>query len=129
MEKVRKYMEGFGEYTKFDLLAILALSFLRYCIFSFQFYWLLILMGVTVPLGEGLIMIALTFIALSLIPTIIFTEIGVRGSAALLFIGLLSSNTTGIISASFVLWLVNIAIPAIMGIPFVFQLKFFDRDR
>lgn len=73
-------------------------------------------------------MIALTFFAISLIPTVTITEIGVRGSSALAFIGVLSENNMGIIAASFMLWFINIAVPAMIGIPFVFGLKFFDRN-
>lgn len=128
MSRIKKYFSGLSEHTTADLFFILALSFFRYIIFSLQFYWILYISGVALPLWEGLIMIALTFFAISLIPTITITEIGIRGSAALAFIGLLSQNDTGIVAASFVLWLINIAVPALAGIIFVFQLKFFDQD-
>ncbi len=75
-----------------------------------------------------MIMIALTFFAIAAIPTFALTEIGVRGSAALAFIGLISDNDTGIVAASFSLWLVNIALPAMAGVPFVFKWKLFKNQ-
>lgn len=125
LNKVQHYLEALNEYSITELTKILLLSFFRYVVFTVQFYLLLKLYGVELSFKEGFIMIALTFFAITAIPTYTVTELGVRGSAALAFIGLLSNNSTGIITASFALWIINIAIPAIAGSVFVFQLNFF----
>ena len=64
---------------------------------------------------------------ISIIPTIAISEIGVRGSVAVYLFGLISANALGILSATFVLWLINLLIPAIIGTFFVFTLNFFRR--
>ncbi len=125
LKKIQHYLEALNEYSIVELTKILSLSFFRYVVFTAQFYLLLKLYGVELNFKEGFIMIALTFFAITAIPTYTVTELGVRGSAALAFIGLLSDNNTGIITASFALWIINIAIPAIAGSVFVFQLNFF----
>ena len=71
-------------------------------------------------------MSALTFLSMSIIPTIALTELGVRGSVAIYF-GYISSNTIGILTASFALWIINLVVPAILGVLFVYQLKFFRK--
>ena len=53
-------------------------------------------------------MSALTFLSMSIIPTIALTEIGVRGSVAIYFFGFLSENVVGIMTASFTLWIINL---------------------
>lgn len=125
---LKNFNLSFLRYNKQMLLKTVALSFARYLVFSFQFYLLLIMFHVEIDFQEAIIMIALTFFAISIIPTIALSEIGVRGSAAIVFIGILSSNTIGIICSSLLLWIINIAIPAIIGIPFVFKLRFFAKD-
>ena len=64
---------------------------------------------------------------ISVIPTIAITEIGIRGSVAILLFGLVSENTVGILSATFVMWVVNLLLPALIGTIFIFTLKFFRR--
>jgi hypothetical protein len=55
------------------------------------------------------------YLAMAVIPTFALTEIGVRGSTAIFFIGLFSTNISGILSASIFLWIINLAVPAIIG--------------
>ena len=69
------------------------------------------------------------------IPTIALTELGIRGSVSLYFIGLyftslgiMCSYDMGIITATTVLWIINLVIPAITGAIFVFRLKFFRKN-
>jgi len=128
-ERIRNYFDQLEEYSFVQLTSVFVLSLFRYIIFTAQFYLLLHWFNVQVSFLQGIVMIALTFFAITAIPTITLTELGVRGSAALAFIGLLSDNNSGIIAASFALWLINIAIPAIAGSLFVFELKFFKTNQ
>jgi len=69
------------------------------------------------------------------IPTVTLVELGIRGSVSLYFIGLYFDRfaavteeiNAGIISSSSTLWLINLAIPALLGTIFVFRLKFFNK--
>ncbi|MBL7890996.1 MAG: flippase-like domain-containing protein [Bacteroidia bacterium] len=126
--RFQNYIDTLDEYSGVELAKIVLLSLLRYIIFTAQFFLLLKLFNVNIHLKEGLIMIALTFFAITAVPTITVTELGIRGSAALAFIGLLSGNSLGIVTASFALWLINIAIPAIVGSVFVFRLDFLKKN-
>lgn len=112
-------------YSSQKLFLILQLSVARYIVFSLQFFLLLKLFSVNIMVVDTFMMIALTFLGITIVPTITATELVVRGSAALIFFGEYSLNHAGIVSASFVLWLINIAAPAIAGTPFIFGLTFF----
>ena len=70
-------------------------------------------------------MSSLTFLAMSIIPTIALTELGVRGSVAVYFFGFITSMHLAVVLASFSLWAINLVIPALIGLLFVYQLKFF----
>ena len=74
-----------------------------------------------------MILIMTMRLVVSVIPTIAITEIGIRGSVAVFLFGLLSSNIVGILSATFVMWVINLLLPALLGTLFIFTLKFFRK--
>ena len=118
-EKITKPIEIITEYSTKELINILLYSFLRYSVFVIQFYILLIFFKVEVTFFEAIICISLTYFISSVIPSFTLTEIGIRGSAALFFMGMFSGNDIGIISATALIWIINLAFPAIIG-AFVF---------
>lgn len=130
-----EYFSVISKYSTFELSTVLLLSFLRYCVFTLQFYLFLMAFSVQMPLMHGLMIISVVFLIMTAIPTVTLAELGVRGSVSLFFIGLyfekfseLSDKINlGIISSSSSLWLVNLAIPAILGTFFVYRLKFFRK--
>ncbi|MFA6922705.1 MAG: lysylphosphatidylglycerol synthase domain-containing protein [Bacteroidales bacterium] len=128
LKRFEKYYFVFSNYNRIELLNVLLLSLCRYIVFSVQFYVLLIFFNVNISLSEGLMMISLIYFVIAAIPTMALTEIGVRGSVSLYFLGILSVNTIGIVTASFSLWLINLAIPALIGSIFIYNLKFYRKN-
>lgn len=125
LRKIEKYIHVLMRFGPRDLCKVLLLSLLRYAVFTFQYFLLLQLFQVHVPLLEGVVGISLSFLVMSLIPTFTLTEIGIRGSVCAYFLGFLSRNSLGILSASFSLWLVNLALPALAGAFLIARLKLF----
>jgi len=117
--KFIEYIEVLSEYSKDELFKVLLLSLLRYLIFSLQFVLLLYFFNTGIPIHEAFIGIGLTYLVSSLVPVLSILEIGVRGTAAILFLGMFSENIPGILSATAVLWFINLAIPSVAG-AFVF---------
>lgn len=126
--KWRKYGKLFARFSKMELLKVLAYSFGRYVVFTLQFYLLLKIFGVEVSYFPAMMMISITYLVMAIIPTIAIAELGVRGSVAVYFIGMISANELGILTTSFALWIVNLAFPALLGSLFIFNLKFFKQD-
>ncbi|MCB2221334.1 MAG: flippase-like domain-containing protein [Bacteroidetes bacterium] len=130
-----EYLSVISDYSTIELLTVLLLSFLRYCIFALQFYILLMMFSIEIPLLHGLMIISLVFFIMTAIPTVTLAELGVRGSVSLYFIGLYFEKyatltdkiNIGIVSSTSTLWLINLAIPAILGTFFVYRLTFFRR--
>ena len=60
---------------------------------------------------------------MALIPSITLAELGIRGSVIIYFTELFISDFTGTLSASIVLWFINLAIPAIIGSFFMYRIK------
>jgi uncharacterized membrane protein YbhN (UPF0104 family) len=135
VEKLYRYIMVISSYSSKELLYVILLSFLRFVVFSFQLYLLLRLFSVDLPFFQGMIIIAVIFFVMTIIPTVAITELGIRGSVSLFLIGMYfggpemtpESVNLGIVAASTALWIINLALPALIGAVFVFSLKFFRK--
>ena len=127
-EKYRHYAEVFQYHSSATLWKVFLASLGRYLIFTFQFFLLLRIFQVDVDFANALMMISMTYFVMTAVPTIAITELGVRGSIAVYFLGMLSNNVSSIFTASSMLWLINLAIPALIGVMFIFQLRFFRKS-
>ena len=129
--RTEKYMEIFSSYSKKDLAVILLLAIAKYAVYSFQFVLLIWAFDVPLNYFEAMIPIMLTYLLMTVIPFITITEIAVRGAVCigvfdiwLAMLGINTSFTMMVFSASTMLWLYNLAIPAIFGLFFIRKLKF-----
>ena len=127
LRKFKKYNEVFSFYNSSELLEILLYSVGRYIVFTTQFFILLQVFDVQIGYIDAMILITTMLLVISIIPTIAITEIGIRGSVALFLFGLVSVNAIGILSATFVMWVINLLLPALIGTIFIFSLKFFRK--
>ena len=127
LEKYHKYSEVFSFYNCSELFKVLLYSAFRYAVFTFQYYILLQMCSVNIPYTEVMFLVMSMLFIISVIPTIAITEIGVRAYVAVVILGLASVNISGILSATFLLWIINLLIPSVIGMFFVFTLKFFRK--
>lgn len=125
LRKFEEHILLLSSYSRAELVNVFLLSLMRYIVFSFQFFLMLKVFGVDTGAGNAFIAIGLNYLIIAVVPTVALAELGIRGSAALASIGLYSNDHLAIIAASFSLWIINIALPAIAGAVFVFGLKFF----
>ncbi len=108
------------------LLRVLSLSMIRYLIFLSQFILLLEVMQVNAGWWNGFWLVSILYLILALVPTMAMLELGIRGKAGILLFQTVSSNTVGIYAASVGIWMVNLAIPALIGSWVVLRYKFFN---
>ena len=127
LSKYEKYNEVFSFYNSAELAKALWYSVARYAVFTTQFFILLQLFDVNIAYADAIVLIMIMLFVVSIIPTIAITEIGIRGSVAIFLFGLLSFNSANIFSATFVMWIINLVLPALIGIVFIFTLKFFRK--
>ncbi|MCB9192527.1 MAG: flippase-like domain-containing protein [Flavobacteriales bacterium] len=126
-DKYRHYANVFEHHSSATLWKIFVASAGRYLVFTFQFFLLLKLFEVNISYANAMMMISMTYFVMTAVPTIAITELGVRGSIAVYFLGMLSTKVNSIFLASSMLWLINLAIPALIGVVFIFQLRFFRK--
>lgn len=102
-----------------DLSGLLSLSFLRYFVFAFQFWLLLIISGIHVPVIVFFALVSVMYLLMALIPLSAIWELGIRGSVALFVFGLYFPEgmafQPAVIAASTGLWFINLALPALTG--------------
>ena len=135
IKKICSHLSILASYSGKELAKVLLLSLARYFVFTSQFYLLLILFHVQLPFVTGFVLISAVYYTMAVIPTVALTELGVRGSVSLFFIGLYFDKAgqlcepvkIGILSSSVILWIINLIIPAIIGSFFVLKLRFFDK--
>ncbi|MDQ3190261.1 MAG: hypothetical protein M3Q58_01570, partial [Bacteroidota bacterium] len=117
--KGKIYLKAFALFTSNELIKLILLSSFRYLIFFLQFYILLLIFNIELQYTDAMILLPVIFLVISIIPSFAIVEWGVRGSAALFFISAVSANSSGILAAATLLWLINIALPAIIGAVFI----------
>lgn len=125
--KIKYYLDAIDHIQRKTLSNVLLLSALRYIIFSFQFYLLLLAFGLNIPYPSALLLIAMTYFVMAAIPTVALADLGIRGSVSIYFIGSFFSGThqlaAEILAASTLIWLINLALPALLGILFINRLR------
>lgn len=124
---LRKFRDSFSilsSYNKSEIFNVLFISLLRYCIYTSQFLLLLKFFNVNIPVPTAYIGITISYFFISFIPSFTLAEIGIRGSVSIFFIGYFSENTIGILSASTLIWIINLVIPAIIGSVLLYKIKF-----
>ncbi|MCD6179288.1 MAG: flippase-like domain-containing protein [Bacteroidales bacterium] len=130
-----RHLKILQNFETHELWKVLGLSLLRFLVYSFQFYLVFYSFGIPLPFLSGLLIIFILFFTLTTVPTIAIAELGIRGLISLfvlktfgpaeLSINIIEAN---VIAASSALWLINLAIPAIFGTFFVYELKFFRKN-
>lgn len=131
--KIHKYVNVFIKFKFKQLSIALLISILRYVVFSLQFYILLLAVGINViNLVDGLLITSAIFLINTIRPSIALLEVGIRGSVAIFVLGLFFANKqyslqldSAALLASSILWLINIILPAIIGLFFIKDLRFF----
>jgi hypothetical protein len=112
---LRKYALVYSLYRQNELQEVLSYSLLRYLVFSVQFYILLQFYGIDIPIPTAAMLIFLTFFIQTAIPSTGFGELAVRGGTAAFLFQSYSHNLSGIIAASYTLWIINVLLPGLIG--------------
>jgi hypothetical protein len=133
-ERIKSSIDAIADCPRQLLLKTVFLSALRYLVFSTQFFLAIRLMELPFTFSQCMLVIPVIYLVLAAIPTVTLTEIGVRGSVSVFLFGLLNGTneldaetTLAVVSASTLIWLINIAVPSLLGVLVVFRLKFFMR--
>ncbi|MEM7104251.1 MAG: lysylphosphatidylglycerol synthase domain-containing protein [Bacteroidota bacterium] len=123
IRKAEPYVTVLNVYRPGELLTVLTYSLSRYFIYSIQYYLLLQFLGVEVGLIDGLAGIALIFLLQTSLPLPPIWGILVRGEVALYVWSYFTANELSVLSATFGLWIINLIIPAMIGLIFILRVN------
>jgi len=133
--KVKSWVVALRDIPALSFLAVLGLSLMRYLVFSFQLWLCFRLVGVDLKAFDIFFFITVYYLILTFIPTVVYTEIGIRGALSIYLFGMLLFVTCtpeydyqfAVSFASVLVWIVNIVFPAIVGSFYSRRLKFFKK--
>lgn len=109
------------------LLRILLLSFLRYLVFLVQYFLLFSLFDVALPFVIIASVVSVLFLVLAVIPSIALVEVGLRGEISLQLMGMFTTNLLGVGLTVASIWFINLVLPAIAGSILFLGIKVFKR--
>ena len=116
LKRVKKHIDVLVQYDRRELIHYLILSGCRCLTYYFQFWLCLLFFGIELKFGMAMALIASIFFVQTVIPTFAIIELVFRGNVAVKFLSTLTANTAGVFSATFLLWIVNLIIPAFIGL-------------
>jgi uncharacterized protein (TIRG00374 family) len=123
---VYQYFEILKLYSFKDILCVVILSLLRYLVFSLQFVLLLTFFKVSEDLFFLFMGVSFIFLVKSIVPTVL--DLGVRETAAVYFFTFFNIiDNSSILYSSLGLWIINIMLPAVLGMLLIFRIKLFTR--
>ena len=98
-------------------------AMIRYLIFSFLFYLLLLFFGAEISFSEAIPLLFSMYLFVSVIPTIFIFDLVVRGGVAVWLFSLAGVSELAILSTVLSMWLLNFVFPAIWGSFYVANFK------
>ena len=109
--------------SKMILLKTVLFSLVRYLIFSFQFYYLLLLFGVELNYLEAMVIISSLYLLSSIIPSIFIFDVVIKGGFAVYLFGLIGVAETIVLSIITLMWILNFVLPSVYGSYYVLTFK------
>ena len=124
--KVRYFFRIIKSYSAKKILYIIGISLTRYCVFTLQFLLIMLILEIDISLFLMVSGITWIFLIKSIVPSFNFlSDLGIREVSAVLFFENFMADTGPVISATFVIWIINILLPALIGTLFIFKIKTF----
>lgn len=114
--RLRRALAALDRFDGADAATLLALSALRYAVFSTQFVLLVRAFDPAAPVLASYLGVALVFFAKSAVPAVTLGDLGIRESAAVFFLGAYGVAEAAAFNASLGLFAVNILLPALVGL-------------
>ncbi|HTF03255.1 MAG TPA: lysylphosphatidylglycerol synthase domain-containing protein [Bacteroidia bacterium] len=120
-----KYFEAIKKIDARMFRYVLGISALRYLVYASQFLLMLKICGVEAGVMQLFTAIAVNYMVVSIIPSVMIGELFVRGTVASGVIGGLCGNPEAAALAAVLLWILNVGFPAICGMFFIRNITFF----
>ena len=115
-ERGKKHLKLLTNYSNKRLMKALLLALLRYLVFCIQFILILHFFGLEVPAIWTFWGVTIIYLFHTGIPLPPFVDVIARSELALILWENYHPNELSVVSASFSIWMINLVIPAIVGL-------------
>ena len=119
----KSYFEKTRIFIKNINLKVGLFSFLRFVIFSHQFYFLLLIFKVDVSYFDAISAITSVYLIASIIPMLSLFDVVLKGTVAIWVFSFFNVEPLTILSITSIMWILNFVLPAIIGSYFVLTFK------
>ncbi|WP_420315672.1 hypothetical protein [Ekhidna sp.] len=117
-----RFLNYFRSIDRSILIKIVGISFLRYTVFTFQFFLLLETFLPHLPAHLLIAGIGWIFLVRSILP-LLLGGVGVREVSGIVFFESHVSNLQMVIIPIFLIWVINTVIPSLVGLIFIWRFK------
>jgi hypothetical protein len=94
---------------------LVGLTMLKSIVFIVQYWLIFSWLGVDISFLSAFVGVSLMVFGLVVVPTVSFLEIGLRWEFSYLLFSVYTSNLLGITIGATIIWLLNVALPALIG--------------
>ena len=108
-------------FSQEELRRVLLISVFRYVVYSLQYVFLLRFFGVEIGLMEGMVGVSTIFLLQTSIPLPPVMGLLARGNIAIYIWSFYGGNELSVLAATFSLWIINLILPAFLGMVFIFR--------
>jgi len=123
-DKIMSKDDSIKQFANSSILnKVLIFSMLRYLVFALQYYLLLVFFGVEGDVTAVFAAITVVYLIQTSIPLPPITNIFARGEIAILVFSHFTGNEIMILSSTFSLWIINLLIPATIGMFIIFRIN------
>jgi hypothetical protein len=123
LKRFVKDIKVLNHFTKKELTDILKWAYIRYFIYSTQYFLLLKFFGIEIGLIPAYFSIAAIFLIQTSIPLPPVMGLLARGNVAVQVWSFFGANQVSILATTFGLWIINLILPALFGTFFIFNVN------
>lgn len=106
-----------------DMRNILLLCLVRYSVYTLQYFSLVLFFGITEDYGSALAGVAVIFLFQTALPLPALSGLLVRGNLAVFVWSSLGANAISALASSLLLWIINLIVPALLGVLFLLRVN------
>ena len=126
-KSIYRQLLSLKKYPATLLVRALGISFVRYGIYTLQYYWILSFFGIAPSLLLSLSGIATIFLLQTSIPLPVFMGLLLRGEIAIEIWGHFGYNEITIMASSLLLFIINLTFPALLGLVIIVKTNVIKR--
>jgi hypothetical protein len=126
INKFERFFQGISvlkAYSQADLWKALSYSFVRYLVYSVQYWLLLLFFGLNIGFLSAISGISTIFFIQTGVPLPPIWDLFARGEVAIIVWGSFGANELSVLAATFSLWVINLILPSILGLVFIVKIN------